>query len=1072
MTKEKKLEREKRETRASTWNMNGHLKELTEMNHIFFDAIKKKIQFMCLQETGCKEYRDIRGRGGKIINLSGNTMAYRGLAFYISEEWTERVLSVKLINDRIAVIRFDLDSKGILTVINVYGPTGTRTARNPEIGREFYEQVQETYNAEKVKSALVFIMGDFNSKIGLQGPGESAFMGLYGKGDRNENGSNLKDLVEAEGLYIINTHFKLRHTQIATWHGGRQPGLHNQIDYILVPRRVVKLVNDARAYTGMLHRSDHAMVVMRIELGNLCKMRRIRCSGIPRRDYTKLAEDEAMRTSYEAMVAEKLEAYGDGEISVDQRYERLKTVVKEAAVAILPAVPQSKNGELKFLDDPILNELSHEQRKLSNKIYHPGLRNAAKVRQLRRYRSAIYAEMRMRVKALEEQKAADLAKRLVESKGNRKLFEVQRLMSKSKRQQLRLQDAQGHEFTEAAQMIKPLKVYYEGFFSREGDTPLSQWRGAARPLRNQITVMDVGLAAGKLGNGRAIAPDLMAAEQIKYGGIRAWEDAAKILNGIFERHESVPELKLGYLYPLNKPDKPGRHKTADMTRPLIFLPVLRKVLSNIVLSRIKGAVNNFLSMGQHAYREGRSTTEVVWTAQWLLATSEKYSERIHITALDLSKAFDSLDRGTMIRILEEYGLAGEDELRIISFLLSETTLMVKVGSSISEVFKTMIGTPQGDALSPILFLIYLEHILRRHRRRNILAANEIEMAYADDIQYVTKDADMNRGIRHVAGAEYEYLVGCQCAACRAKEIELTMPADMAIDKMTCNGEKTTHIELLPGTARGTVLEMLGNNLDPYSEIRTRRGNATKAFAGMLHIWSRKRDIGIGTKMILYNSIVKPNFTYNAPATAYTQVQVDLLDSLHRRQLRRLLGVHYPAHISNADVYEQTRAHPISVDVITMRWSFLGHVLRQPVSTPANRVMRNYYMRKETEESEPRDSTRRSRTLTTVPRKLQTELKILDDATRRNLFAITVLSTGVDLGILRQRAQNRALWKKAVKQLGEAATEAWRVKNQIRHEARVVAAEARVTRGRVAAAAAQLGPRTRRQTTLFEHQFLT
>ena len=34
-------------------------------------------------------------------------------------------------------------------------------------------------------------------------------MGLYGKGHRNENGNNLKELVEAEGLYIINTHFKL-----------------------------------------------------------------------------------------------------------------------------------------------------------------------------------------------------------------------------------------------------------------------------------------------------------------------------------------------------------------------------------------------------------------------------------------------------------------------------------------------------------------------------------------------------------------------------------------------------------------------------------------------------------------------------------------------------------------------------------------------------------------------------------------------------------------------------------------------------------------------------------------------
>ena len=89
----------------------------------------------------------------------------------------------------------------------------------------------------------------------------------------------------------------------------------------------------------------------------------------------------------------------------------------------------------------------------------------------------------------------------------------------------------------------------------------------------------------------------------------------KIFIRVFEKHEPLPELTTGYLYPLNKPDKQGKQKTANMTRPLIFLPVTRKILSNIVLSRITVAVNEFLSLGQHAYRAGRSKTEIVWTAQ-------------------------------------------------------------------------------------------------------------------------------------------------------------------------------------------------------------------------------------------------------------------------------------------------------------------------------------------------------------------------------------------------------------------------------------------------------------------------
>ena len=62
-------------------------------------------------------------------------------------------------------------------------------------------------------------------------------------------------------------------------------------------------------------------------------------------------------------------------------------------------------------------------------------------------------------------------------------------------------------------------------------------------------------------------------------------------------------------------------------------------------------------------------------------------ERIHVTSLDISKAFDKLDRWILMEILERNGLANEDELRIIFFLLSETTLRVKVGTNLGEMLR-------------------------------------------------------------------------------------------------------------------------------------------------------------------------------------------------------------------------------------------------------------------------------------------------------------------------------------------------------------------------------------------------
>jgi hypothetical protein len=105
----------------------GRLTKKEEQEHIFQDAKERRIHFMGLQETGLKEYREIVQGESKIINFGEITNQYRGMAFYVSEEWSGRIITTKLISDRIAVIRFDLGKEGQLAVVNVYGPTGTVT---------------------------------------------------------------------------------------------------------------------------------------------------------------------------------------------------------------------------------------------------------------------------------------------------------------------------------------------------------------------------------------------------------------------------------------------------------------------------------------------------------------------------------------------------------------------------------------------------------------------------------------------------------------------------------------------------------------------------------------------------------------------------------------------------------------------------------------------------------------------------------------------------------------------------------------------------------------------------------
>ena len=66
------------------------------------------------------------------------------------------------------------------------------------------------------------------------------------------------------------------------------------------------------------------------------------------------------------------------------------------------------------------------------------------------------------------------------------------------------------------------------------------------------------------------------------------------------------------------------------------------------------------------------------------------------------------------------------------------------------------------------------------------------------------------------------------------------------------------------------------------------------------------------------------------------------DAFHWKQLRSLIGIHWPQRISNLKLYERCRCHQISTDVMNMRWRLFGHVLRLDEEVPANQTMSTYF----------------------------------------------------------------------------------------------------------------------------------
>ena len=160
-----------------------------------------------------------------------------------------------------------------------------------------------------------------------------------------------------------------------------------------------------------------------------------------------------------------------------------------------------------------------------------------------------------------------------------------------------------------------------------------------------------------------------------------------------------------------------------------------------------------------AYRAGRSTTEHVFAAKVLVEkviTSANYP--IHLLILDMSKAFNTLNRSTLMQELGK--VLDPDELHIIN-VLTNTQLKIRCRKEKNDAFETDTSVPHGDCMSANLFTFYSSkalgskkhddhdycstivkppaHITNDHQYAYINDEIKLNMEYADDLSHILSD---------------------------------------------------------------------------------------------------------------------------------------------------------------------------------------------------------------------------------------------------------------------------------------------------------------------------------------------
>ena len=142
------------------------------------------------------------------------------------------------------------------------------------------------------------------------------------------------------------------------------------------------------------------------------------------------------------------------------------------------------------------------------------------------------------------------------------------------------------------------------------------------------------------------------------------------------------------------------------------MSLLGKLYNRVLLNRIRGKVEPLLRYNQNGFRPGRSTVQHVLCPRRILEQCRvRQNTNCVAVFVDFSKAFDSISRSRMELILSSYGIPHKIVKAIMSmYLYTSATVITPDGQS--DPFDITAGVLQGDTLSPFLFVVVVDYVMR------------------------------------------------------------------------------------------------------------------------------------------------------------------------------------------------------------------------------------------------------------------------------------------------------------------------------------------------------------------------
>lgn len=935
-TQSSRKDRKRSDLRVGCINVNSvyQRKEGAERRQELLDeAVRKGLSVVVVVDTRrkgvCDEMWTHKGTGEKwrFMN-SGRPMtasqSHQGVGFLISPKLPCNPV-FEAVNSRICGLTLSLPKKR-LKLIGVYAPTQSVDYA------DFLQELDAFSTVFCQKRDEYVIVGDLNACVGNDVETHRGLIGAFGeRKEANFKGLKLLELLEQKGLTVLNTHFKHHEHHKLTWYSPRNSGEKSMIDMFIGPVTQKRCWINVKAYNDIAIDTDHSLVIGTYRY-QYKRLSRPKCSSYEVIRVQRL-QTEKVAGDFSESVAEDFYSHDGPKLSLEEDWRLFRDSILNRATEHCGTKTVKLNS--RHTGDWWNNEVRKtvEDKRQARKLVreHPTPENE------RMYRNAKKAVERT-IRKAKADSWQRFGERLEENSTEApKLFwsTVRRLRGQRKETPDSITNNEGKLISDTQGMLRVWSEYFNTLLNpiaSESEGTPGMESGTVDDLLPDIE--EVARAIASLKTAKASGPDKIQSELLKAMGEAGLLWLTRIIRHSYAKGTVVSDWGESIIVPVFKK---GDRRSCTNYRGVSLISHVVKVYSRVLANRLQAVSEEALVESQAGFRPMRSTMDQTFVLRQLFEKRREYNQDTYLAFIDLEKAFDRVDRSWLWCLLAKNG-AHKNDIRAIQSLYQYTRSRVRVGTTLSDSIPQNVGLKQGCVLSPVLFTLYINDVLRVNERMSTgvtvgtdhtgTPVRVKHLAFADDVVLLEESEDALQTALEQFDVECE-AIGMKISVPKTKVMTLSRFTEVPCTVFV-KGEKIEQVDEF--VYLGSLFSSDGK-VD--KDVLKRKSKAREVLAAMYQTIAQKKEVGDKAKLLVYKQVYLPTLLYGSEAWPLSVERLRMVRGPEMAFLRAIKGITRHDKQHNIAVRESLAVEPAMLRLEKSQLRWLGHLYRMdPDRLPA------------------------------------------------------------------------------------------------------------------------------------------